>query len=192
MGVDHRGANEPVPQHRADVRDRGADAGHGPRTRMQGRLGKLAVTERESHAADRQPEGVGGDLCHRRVGAWAHVTGAGRHVGGAVGVDPSLIPCTRCASVVKPAAAVPMPMSWLPSRLARGVALRRDQPKALAPWRKHSVSRRVENGNSLGLVALGFVAQAQLDRIHAEPMRQAHPWRTPAQMCRWRRPGPRM
>ena len=67
---------------------------------------------------------------------------------------------------------MPMPISWLPSRVARGVGLRRDQPNASPPCRKQSVSRRVENGRFVGEIAVGFVAQPQLDRIHAQPERE--------------------
>src|ERR1700738_3885219 len=47
---------------------------------------KIAVPQRESHPADRHPQGVGGDLRHRGVRARAHVAGPTLHVGRTVGV----------------------------------------------------------------------------------------------------------
>ena len=35
----------------------------------------------------RQPERIGGNLRHRRVGAWPHVTRRTEHVRGAIGID---------------------------------------------------------------------------------------------------------
>lgn len=46
------------------------------------------VAEPEGHRADGQAEGVGGDLGHGGVGAWAHVTGRRFDQCAAVGVQP--------------------------------------------------------------------------------------------------------
>ena len=60
-----------------------------------------------------------------------------------------------------------MPMSQSPSCFAAGVALRLSHPNRAAPFRMPARSR-VGRRQSGQRVLLGFVPDAQLDRVHAE------------------------
>ena len=140
-----------------------------------GALGNWLSPSANLTRSTRKPERVRGHLRHRGVRPGPHVAGRGLHVGGAVRVQPRVdirgAPRGVIAGRGHPHA------DQAGRRRARFAASDCAAPTRTSrhPGAGTRSSRRVENGRLSVLVAFGFVAQPQLDRIHAAAGRPGRP-----------------
>ncbi len=152
--------------------------------------GRSVSPSRDLDPFDRQAQHLGRDLAEDRVGAGADV--------GHVGLDQrrrrrpaSRAPWPRISMLTRAAAAMPRPISHSPSRRWPGCgarALPAEAPRALV----QAVAQRAGRvGNACLGVAVGDVAQAQLDRVDAERLGQLVHRRSRAPACPTASPGAR-
>ena len=122
------------------------------------------VAELELHAFDRQPQGLGRDLCHRGPRSRAHVARGARDLGRAVRQQPGHGGGRREIHRIRGARHAPADQ---PASVAHRARLRVAPAPAEALGR-HAIAfarRAAGEGQLLELVLLRLIAQPQLDGI---------------------------